>query len=263
MSSALENPIIHIPWILQQKRKQKLTMLTAYDYPTAVRLDKCGVDLLLVGDSVGTVLYGHANTLQVTIDDMVRHTQAVTRGAKRAVVVADMPFLSYQVSVEQSIVNAGRLIQEGHAQAVKIEGGIEVAPVIARIVQAGIPVMGHLGLTPQSINMIGQYRIFGKKEEERKSLLEAARALFHAGVFSIVLECVEHTLAEEITDSVEVPTIGIGSGFGCDGQVLVTQDLLGMTIGKVPKFVQPVADLGSELEKAILHYVKETKSRTY
>ncbi len=258
MSSEFLTKAVTVPWVRAQKGKQKLTMLTAYDYPTAVLLDETGIDLLLVGDSVATVMYGEPNTLSVTLEDMIRHTLAVSRGAKRALVVGDLPFMSYQVSIEQALTSAGRVLKEGHAQAIKLEGGSEIAPTVKALTRAGIPVVGHIGLTPQSINTLGTYRMHGKTFEERSYLLESAQALSTAGAFALVLECVEEHLAEEITEEIPIPTIGIGAGQNCDGQVLVTQDLVGLTVGRIPKFVHPLASLREPYQQAIARFIKRT-----
>lgn len=260
MSTLIVQKSVTVPWVRAQKGHQKITMLTAYDYPTAMVLDEAGVDLLLVGDSVATVIYGEPNTLSVTMEDMIRHSLAVSRGAKRALVIADMPFMSYQVSLEQALSNAGRLLKEGRAQGVKLEGGAEMAATVRAITRAGIPVIGHIGLTPQSINAMGNYRMHGKTEAERVYLLESAQALAEAGAFAVVLECVEEKLAQEITQLISIPTIGIGAGSSCDGQVLVTHDLVGLTAGKVPKFVNPLAQLREPLQMAIHSYIHRTRS---
>ena len=223
-------------------------------------LDEAGVDLILVGDSVGTVIYGDPDTLSVTLDDMIRHTRAVSRAAQQALVVADLPFMTYQVSIEEAVRNSGRLIQEGKAQAVKLEGGIEHRETVSRITRAGIPVMGHIGLTPQSINVLGNYRMHGKSESEQRYLIESARALQEAGAFALVLECITPTLAQEITQSIDIPTIGIGSGPHCDGQVLVSHDLLGMTAGRVPRFVQPTAHLAPHLLEGVAKFIQRTQA---
>lgn len=258
MSTLTVHKSVTVPWIRAQKGQKKISMLTAYDYPTAVMLDEAGIDVLLVGDSVATVIYGEPNTLSVTLEDMIRHTQAVSRGAKRALVVGDLPFMSYQINLEQAVSNAGRLVKEGKAQAVKLEGGIEMVPQVQAITRAGIPVVGHIGLTPQSINAMGAYRMHGKTEQERNYLKNSAQALAEAGAFSIVLECVEESLATEITSLVNVPTIGIGAGPHCDGQVLVTHDLLGLTVGRVPKFVNPLAALRDPFQEAVKNYIHRT-----
>jgi 3-methyl-2-oxobutanoate hydroxymethyltransferase len=250
---------VTVPWVLEQKNKRKLTMLTAYDYAMARILDEEGVDLLLVGDSVATVVYGEPNTLGATMEMMLRHTRAVSRAAKRAMVVGDLPFLSYQVSKEEAVRNAGRFVQESGAQAVKLEGGSVMKKTIRAIARAGIPVVAHLGLTPQSVHAIGGYRMHGKTETERELLLESARDVQEAGAFCVVLECVQPELAAEITLELEIPTIGIGSGVLCDGQVLVTQDLLGMTMGHVPRFVGPVAELRAQMREGVRRYIDRTE----
>lgn len=260
MSTHTASKAVTVPWVRSQKGRQKITMLTAYDYPTAVLLDEAGIDLVLVGDSVATVMYGEENTLSVTMADMLRHTKAVARGTQRALVVGDMPFMSYQVSLEQALTNAGSFLKEGRAQAIKLEGGTEVAQTIRAITRAGIPVVGHIGLTPQTINATGTYRMHGKTHEERAYLIESAQAIAEAGAFALVLECVEHALAAELTASLSIPTIGIGSGPDCDGQVLVTQDLVGLTAGKVPRFVNPLASLREPFKAAVTAYIQRTQS---
>lgn len=259
MSTLVETKPVTVPWIQSQKGKSKLTMLTAYDYPTASILDEAGVDMLLVGDSLATVIYGEPNTLSVTMEDMLRHTKAVARAAKRALVIGDMPFMSYQVSREQAVTNAGRFIKEAQAQAVKLEGGTEMCDVIAAITRAGIPVCAHIGLTPQSINAMGGYRMHGKTSAERTYLLESAKAVAEAGAFAVVLECVEAGLAAEITAAIEIPTVGIGASDACDAQVLVVHDLVGLTAGRVPKFVTPTAALRAPFVEAARAFVERTK----
>lgn len=240
---------------LQSKREgNKISMLTAYDYTTAKLLDEAGVDSILVGDSLGMVVLGYENTLQVTLEDMIHHTRAVARASKRALVIADMPFLSYHVSVEKTIENAGRLIQEAQAQAVKLEGGIEILDKVKALVMAQIPVVGHLGLTPQSVNMLGGFKVQGKNHQQAKKIIEDARLLQDAGVFAIVLECIPEGLARLITDELEIPTIGIGAGRYCDGQVLVTQDMLGLYSDFTPKFVKKYINMGPEIKKAVEDY---------
>lgn len=236
---------------------KKISMLTAYDYSTAKILDEAGVDTLLVGDSLGMVILGYENTLKVTIEDMIHHVKAVSRGAKYAFVIGDMPFLSYHISIEESVRNAGRLIQEGNAHAVKLEGGREVIDKIKAIVNAQIPVVGHLGLTPQSVNMFGGFKVQGKSEGQAKKIIEDALLLQEAGVCAIVLECVPEKLAKIISDKLDVPTIGIGAGKYCDGQVLVTQDMLGMYTDFTPKFVKKYANLHDEIVKATKSYINE------
>lgn len=243
-----------------KQKQQKLAMLTAYDYSTAKLIDQAGVHGILVGDSLGMVMLGYENTLSVTMEDMIHHTAAVARGVENALVVADMPFLSYQITVEEAVRNAGRLIQEGHASAVKLEGGREVVPQIEAIVKASIPVMGHLGLTPQSVNAFGGFKVQGKSLEAAQKLLDDARALEAAGAFSVVLECVPQKLAEKISQSISIPTIGIGAGAGCDGQVLVYQDMLGLYSDFTPKFVKRFGEVGKAMTTAFQNYVSEVES---
>lgn len=238
-------------------RNKKITMLTAYDYSMAKIVDEAGIDSILVGDSLGMVVQGYESTLQVTMDDMVYHTKAVTRGVKRAFVVGDMPFLSYHVSVEEAVRNAGRLVQEGGAQAVKLEGGVDVVPQIEAIIRAQIPVMGHIGLTPQSVNKFGGFKVQGKEVEAAKKIIDDALALEQAGVFAIVLEGVPAKLADLITSKVNVPTIGIGASAGCDGQVLVVNDMLGMFNDFIPKFVKRYANLKDVMSEGIRNYIDE------
>mgnify|MGYP002517298274 CR=1 FL=1 len=238
----------------------KLTMLTAYDYSTAKMIDEAGIDSILVGDSLGMVCLGYPDTLSVTMEDMIHHTKAVTRGAKEAFVVADMPFMSYQTSVYDAVVNAGRLIKEGHAHAVKLEGGMEVCEQIRAIVKASIPVCAHIGLTPQSVNAFGGFSVQGKGEEAAKRLIEEAKAVEEAGAFAVVLECVPEALATLITQQISIPTIGIGAGAGCDGQVLVYQDMLGMYSDFTPKFVKKYAETGVAMNEAFTKYSEEVKS---
>ena len=238
-----EKPV-RVPDIQNKKsRQEKISMLTAYDATMARLLDRSGVDMLLVGDSLGMVVLGYENTLAVTMDDMVRHTRAVRRGASRALVVGDLPFLSYQISVEEAIRNAGRLLKEGEATAVKLEGGHAIAATVERLVSLGIPVMGHLGLRPQSVHQMGGFRRQAKRSEEQAALLEDAIALQQAGAFSIVLECIPTELAREVTGRLSIPTIGIGSGPYCDGQVLVCKDILGLSEGGTPPFVKRYSNL--------------------
>ena len=236
---------------------KKLSMLTAYDYSTASLLDAAGINGILVGDSLGNVILGYEDTISVTMEDMIHHGAAVSRGAKNALVVVDMPFMSYQGSVYDALKNAGRLMKEGRANAVKLEGGIEVVPQIQAIVQAGIPVMGHLGLTPQSINAFGGYKVQGKDEAAAQKLLDDAKAIAEAGVFAIVLECVPSALAKKVTEAVDVPTIGIGAGADCDGQILVYQDMLGMFSDFTPKFVKRYANIGEAMKASFKGYIDE------
>ncbi|GBF10599.1 3-methyl-2-oxobutanoate hydroxymethyltransferase [Tepidibacillus infernus] len=242
---------------------QKITMLTAYDYPTAKLLDQSGIDGILVGDSLGMVVLGYENTTQVTMEDMIHHIKAVSRAVDQALVIGDMPFLSYHMGIKESVKNAGRIIQEGHAQAVKLEGGIEIIEEIKAIIRAGIPVMGHLGFTPQSIHQMGGYYVQGKTENEARKLLEDAKALEDAGVFSLVLEMVPAELATMISSQLSIPVIGIGAGVGCDGQVLVTHDLLGFYHGNIPKFVKQYAEIGQTIKDSVSQYIKEVKQGTF
>lgn len=239
---------------------EKITVLTAYDYSMARLLDDAGVDCLLVGDSLGMTMLGYEDTLSVTMDDMIHHTKAVRRGTKNAMVVADMPFLSYHISDEEAVRNAGRFIKEAGANAVKLEGGYAVKSKIEAIVAAQIPVMGHIGLTPQSVNMFGGFKVQGKSEAQARMLIEEAKLLEAIGCYSIVLECVPEKLARLITQQLTIPTIGIGAGAGCDGQVLVIQDLLGMYTALTPKFVKQYANLKEIIENAVIHYCDDVKS---
>ncbi|MFN2587963.1 MAG: 3-methyl-2-oxobutanoate hydroxymethyltransferase [Actinomycetota bacterium] len=238
-------------------------MLTAYDTPSARLLDEAGIPLLLVGDTMGMVLLGYGSTVPVTMDMVVHHTAAVSRGVENALVIGDMPFMSYQVSVEDGMRNAGRLLQEGGANAVKLEGGGRCVELVARLVEAGIPVMGHLGLTPQSVNQLGGYRVQGRTEEAHHKLVEDAKSLEAAGVFALVLEAVPAGLAAEVTASLQVPTIGIGAGPSCDGQVLVWHDFLGISTGHLPRFVKRYAELGEEIKRAATEFAAEVAAGRY
>ena len=242
---------------------EKITMLTAYDYGMASILDESDIDILLVGDSLGNVVLGYESTLPVTMDDMVRHTQAVARGSQKAMIVADMPFLSYQVSPESALANAGRLLKEGNAQAVKLEGGREHADIVHKMTYAGIPVMAHLGLTPQSVNQLGGYRVQGKQEDTAEIIMQDAKCLEEAGAFSLVLECVPEKLAAEITAALSIPSIGIGAGVHCDGQVLVVNDMLGMNDRMTPKFVKKYAQLNVDIKNAVKLYIKDVKTSAF
>ncbi len=244
-------------------KKEKITMLTAYDYAFATLVDQAGIDMILVGDSLGMVQLGYENTLSVTMDDMVHHTKAVVRGAKNSMIVSDMPFLSYHVSVKDAVRNAGRLIQEGGAQAVKLEGGEERLPVVRAILDAEIPIVAHIGLTPQSINQFGGFKVQGKDLETARKLVQDAKLLEEAGVFSIVLEGVPSALATKITDSLTIPTIGIGAGKDCDGQVLVINDMLGIFQGHIPKFVKRFANVGPMIIDAFKDYKTEVEAGTF
>jgi 3-methyl-2-oxobutanoate hydroxymethyltransferase len=255
-----KNEKVRVPELVARKKGgPKIAMMTAYDATMARLLDRAGLDVLLVGDSLGMVILGHETTLSVTMEAMVHHARAVSRGASRALVVADMPFLSYQTGLDEAVRNAGRLLQEGGAAAVKIEGGRAVADVVARLVDVGIPVMGHVGLTPQSVHQLGGYRKVGVTEAGQRRVLEDAKALEQAGVFAVVLECIPAALAQTVTSSLAVPTIGIGAGPHCDGQVLVSYDALGLFDEFVPPFVKQYADLGSAIVKAAGDYVAEVR----
>ena len=250
---------------LQQQKLDgdKITMLTAYDYSTAKLVDECGVNTILVGDSLGMVMLGYEDTLSVTMEDMIHHTAAVTRGAKNALVVGDMPFMSYQTSVYDAVVNAGRLMKEGRCQAVKLEGGASVCPQIKAITEASIPVVAHIGLTPQSVNAFGGFKVQGKSEADARRLVEEAKAVEEAGAFAIVLECIPAKLAKLITESVSIPTIGIGAGSDCDGQVLVYQDMLALFSDFKPKFVKHFANAGEVMKQGFTEYIKEVKEGTF
>ncbi|MDY3971602.1 MAG: 3-methyl-2-oxobutanoate hydroxymethyltransferase [Clostridia bacterium] len=239
---------------------EKITMLTAYDYSTAQLEDKAGVESILVGDSLGMVVLGYENTLSVTMEDMIHHSAAVARGAENALVVTDMPFMSYQTSVYDAVVNAGRLIKEGHADAVKLEGGVKFKEHIRAIVDASIPVMGHIGMTPQSVNAFGGFKVQGKSIEDAKRVIEDAKAVEEAGAFAVVLECVPAPLAEYITEILSIPTIGIGAGSSCDGQVLVYQDMLAMYSDFTPKFVKKFGNIGESMTASFKKYCEEVKS---
>ncbi len=240
-----------------KENNEKISMLTAYDYSTAKLMDESGIHGILVGDSLGNVILGYEDTISVTMEDMIHHGAAVARGAKNALVVIDLPFMSYQTSVYDAVVNAGRLMKEGRANSVKLEGGREVCPQIKAITDAGIPVMAHLGLTPQSINAFGGFKVQGRGAEDAKKILEDAKAVEEAGAFALVLECVPAQLAKLITESIQIPTIGIGAGAGCDGQILVYQDMLGMYSDFTPKFVKKYAQVGDVMKDAFRSYIKE------
>jgi len=240
--------------IRESKGRRKLACLTAYDYALARFLDAADIPMILVGDSLGMTVLGYETTLPVTVEQMLHHTAAVTRGVRRALVVADMPFLSYQVSPRQAIANAGRFLKEAGAGAVKVEGGAARSPTVRALIDNGIPVLGHIGLTPQSIRAMGGYRVQGRKPEQAQQLLDDARALAEAGVFALVVECVPAALGAEITTAVSVPTIGIGAGPDCDGQILVLHDLLGLFPDLTPKFARQYADLGASIDQAVRSY---------
>lgn len=247
----------------QKEQKDKIVMVTAYDYTTAKIMDESGVNTILVGDSLGMVMLGYEDTLSVTMEDMVHHSAAVARGTKNAFVVTDMPFMSYQTSVYDAVVNAGRLMKEGRANAVKLEGGAEFAPHIEAIVKASIPVVAHIGLTPQSVNAFGGFKVQGKDLKAAQKLIEDAKAVEAAGACMVVMECVPAKLATKITEELHIPTIGIGAGAGCDGQVLVYQDLLAMYSDMKPKFVKQFAQVGEAMREGVKAYIDETKAGTF
>lgn len=250
---------------LQQQKENgdKITMLTAYDYSTAKLMEEAGINTILVGDSLGMVMLGYDDTIPVTMEDMIHHTRAVTRATKDTFVIGDMPFMSYHVSTEQAVTNAGRLMKEGGCQAVKLEGGAKVCEQIRAIVDAQIPVCAHIGLTPQSINAFGGFKVQGKTEEAARQVIEDAKAVEAAGAFMVVLECVPAKLAKIISETIHIPTIGIGAGAGCDGQVLVYQDMLNLYGGFKPKFVKHFANLGDMMKEAFAEYSKEVKEGTF
>jgi 3-methyl-2-oxobutanoate hydroxymethyltransferase len=241
---------------LQKKKEagEAITMLTAYDYPTGVLVDRAGIDIILVGDSLAMVVLGHETTVSVTMDEMLHHCRAVARGARDPLLVGDMPFMSYQASVTEAIRNAGRFLKEGNMDVVKLEGGRPVAPTVRAIVDAGVPVMGHIGLTPQSVSKLGGYRVQGKDVAAAKALIDDAMALEQAGAFSLILEAIPSPVAEIISDRVSIPTIGIGAGPHCDGQVLVIHDLIGLFEGFLPKFVKQYANIFPTIEEALNQY---------
>ncbi|HVX31252.1 MAG TPA: 3-methyl-2-oxobutanoate hydroxymethyltransferase [Nitrolancea sp.] len=246
-----------------KQRGERFSMLTAYDYATARTLDAAGIPVLLVGDSLGMVSLGYDTTLPVTLDDIIHHCRAVVRGTERALIVADLPFLTYQVSPEEALRNAGRLIQEGGAQTVKLEGGRELAPTVARIVRAGIPVMGHLGLTPQSVNQLGGFRVQAKTTETIRELVRDARALEDAGIFALVLECIPAAAAKIVTESVSIPTIGIGAGPDCDAQVQIITDLLHLIPGRIPKHARAYLEVGELIRQAVEQYDADVRAGSF
>ena len=262
---------VTVPDLLQRKtsiagshsNEKKITCLTAYDYPTARLLDEAGVDVILVGDSLGMVVLGHENTLSVTVDEMLHHTRAVRHGARRALVVADMPDGSYHTDTSESLRNAVRFVKEAGAEAVKVEGGERRLELIARLTEAEIPVMGHVGLTPQSVNALGGYRVQGKTPDAAEQLLRDARAVEAAGAFAVVLEAVPRDLAARITGDLRIPTIGIGAGPDCDGQVLVLHDILGLTFNQTPKFARQYASVGKIISSAVRAYCDDVRSARF
>ena len=251
---------IRINTLIQKKQNnEKITALTAYDYTFAYLMDEAEVDIILVGDSLGNVCAGHDTTVPVTMDEMVYHTKSVKRGVKRSLLVADLPFMSYQISKEEAIFNAGRLMKEGGAEAVKLEGGEINLPTIEHLVKIGIPVMGHLGLTPQSVNQFSGFGVRGKKQDEAEKILDSAKQLESSGVFAIVLEKIPADLAKKISNELTIPTIGIGAGVGCDGQILVTYDMLGLFDKFKPGFVKNYRKLGMEIREAVKEYCDDVK----
>jgi 3-methyl-2-oxobutanoate hydroxymethyltransferase len=254
---------VTVPDIIAAKGSRKLTEITAYDYPTALWADESGIDMILVGDSLAMVVLGHEDTLSVGMPEMLHHTRAASRGAKRALVIGDMPFLSYQTSVEQAVLNAGLFLKEGRAQAVKLEGGRRVVPQVRAMVEAGIPVQGHLGLTPQSAAQFGGFKVQGKTADAAKALVDDAHALAEAGCFSIVLEAIPAPIAAMITEAVPVPIIGIGAGRDCDGQVLVIHDVLGLFDRFTPKFVKQYAKLSGLIRDALKQYKEEVENGAF
>ena len=262
---------VTVPGLLQRKSSaagshttsKKITCLTAYDYPTSRLLDEAGVDVLLVGDSLAMVVLGHESTLPVTIEEMLHHTRAVRRGTKRALVVADMPYGTYHGDAADSVRNAVRFVKEGGAEAVKIEGGERRLELISRLTEAEIPVMGHVGLTPQSVNALGGYKVQGKTQNAAEQVLRDARAVEAAGAFAVVLEALPRELAAQITEDLEIPTIGIGAGPDCDGQILVVHDLLGLTFGQIPKFARQYANVGEVIAKAVREYCADVRSGAF
>ena len=263
MASLSEASPVTVPLLVSAKGKDKIAMMTAYDAPTAALLDEAGLDVLLVGDSLAMTVYGEANTLSATMETMLRHAKAVSRACRRALVVGDMPFLSYQTSREQALQNAGRFLKEAGAEAVKLEGGVTERETIDAIVKAGIPVMGHVGLTPQSVHQFGGYKIQGREKDRRERVLRDALAVEEAGAFSIVLEGMPLELAKEITERLTIPTIGIGAGAHCDGQVLVIHDMLGLFDDFTPKFVKRYADLKNTVTGAAKEFIGEVKEKKF
>lgn len=255
---------ITVQSLLDKKTKnEKIVMLTAYDCPMGVMMDRAGIDVVLVGDSLGMVVLGHENTLPVTMDDIIHHASAVVRGCRRPMVIGDMPFMSYQVSVEDAVRNAGRLMKEAGVDAVKLEGGSEVVGAVRRMVDAGIPVMGHLGLTPQSVNMLGGYKVQGKTVDSAQKIIDDALALQDAGVFALLLECIPAELGKIATSKVDVPVIGIGAGPDCDGQCLVTPDMLGLFDRFVPTFVKQYLDLSEQIGSALAQYAADVRGGAF
>ena len=263
MTDLPEKDPLTIPQIVAAKGREKLAMLTVYDAPSARLLDEAGIEILLVGDSVEMTVYGEPNTLSATMDTMVRHTRAVSRSVRRAVVVGDMPFLSYQTDPANAVANAGRFLAEGGAAAVKVEGGRRILPAVEAILAADIPVMGHVGLTPQSYRKFGGFKVQGREADSAREIVEDAKALAEAGCFAVVLECVPESLAAEITREIPIPTLGIGAGAACDGQVLVFHDVVGLSPNLRPKFVRRYADLTTVIGDAARAFRKDVKSGAF
>ena len=261
----MERKKVTIPDLLKMKQgNRKITVLTAYDFPIAVALEKAAIDIILVGDSLGNVVLGYDSTVPVTMDEMIHHTKAVNRGRKKSLLVADMPFMSFNITPRKTIINAGRFIKEAGADAVKLEGANpHIISIVKAVVRAGIPVMGHLGLTPQTATALGGYKVQGKDTKSADIIMRQAIALEQAGCFSIVFECIPETLADEITKKLKIPTIGIGAGKGCDGQVLVTYDLLGFSDGFTPKFVKKYADISTQISKAIENFKEDVEKGNF
>lgn len=249
--------------IEMKKSGEKIVMLTGYDFGMAKLLNEAGIEVILVGDSIGMVKLGYENTLPVTMDDILYHLKAVRRGNSRALLVADMPFMSYEVKIEDAVSNAGKLVKSGGAEAVKIEGGTEIIPMIKAIISAKMPVMGHIGLTPQSVHQLGGYKVQGRNYKTREKLIDAAKELEEAGIFSLVLECIPENLAKEITSQLSIPTVGIGAGPGCDGQVLVLDDMLGLFSDFKPKFVKRYLNLRPQILEAIKQYYRDVKESKF
>jgi len=263
LSSSQRKKVTTHTFLVKKQRGEVISMLTAYDYPTALAVDRAGIDSILVGDSLGMVVLGYENTLPVTMDNMLHHCRAVARGARYALLVGDLPFMSYQVSPEDALRSAGRVMKETRCEAVKLEGGEWVAPTVKRLVQAGVPVMGHIGLTPQSVHVLGGFRTQGRDEETGRRLRSDADALADAGAFAIVLELVAPELAGEITSSVEVPTIGIGSGAACSGQVQVLHDLLGLFPDRTYRHAKRYAEIGVAIREAVRAYAREVREGAF
>ncbi|MFD2701589.1 3-methyl-2-oxobutanoate hydroxymethyltransferase [Paenibacillus shunpengii] len=262
--AATKKPLNIVKMKKMKENKEPITMLTAYDYPSAVLAEEAGVDMILVGDSLGNAVLGYNSTIPVTIDDMVYHSRAVARGAQSTFIVTDMPFMTYHGGIDETLKGVRRIMQEGHAHAVKLEGGAEIADTVRAVVKAGVPVLGHIGLTPQSVNQIGGFRVQGKDAADAKRLLEDAKALEEAGAFAIVLELVTEAVAEAISNELSIPTIGIGAGRGTDGQVLVFHDVLQYASPYMPKrFVKTYADVGTIIRDSIGNYVQDVKNKSF